>query len=233
MSDANKKVLEMVEQKKITAAEGDALLAAMRADGRFAPRLLVDPYERLTTGTMLAVGAIAAVLSAVAAVALGIRYDGFLDLHGPMGAVSAALAIAEQAVAWPLSAAVLWLVALPFARGARAVDFLAVTGFVRLLYLVFGAAIALVAPAPEALAGVLRHATTSPALVLGDLASMIPVIVVGLLLAGWSITMLVFGFRHASGLRGGRLAGAFVAALVAAEIVSKLALWAVALALRV
>ena len=227
MSDAKKKVLEMVAQRKITAAEGDALLAAMRAEGKFVPRLLIDPFGRLTTGTMLAVGAVSAILSAVAAAALGIRYDGFLDLHGPAGAVPVALAIAEQVVAWPLSAMALWLVALPFARGARAIDFLAVTGFVRILYLVFGAAIAAVAPGPEAVAGVLRHAMTSPASVVGDLASMIPLIVVGLLLAGWSITMLVFGFRHASGLRGGRLAGVFVAALIAAEIVSKLALWAV------
>jgi hypothetical protein len=227
MSDANRRVLEMVEQKKITAAEGDALLAAMRAKSRLTLKVLVDPFDRMSTGAMLSVGGAAAVLCAVAAVALGIRYDGFLDLHGPAASVSPPLAIAEQIAAWPLSAIVAWLVALAFSRGGRFVDFLAAWGLVRILYLLLGVAVVLLSPSPEVLAGMARRAISAPASVLGDLASMIPMLIVSLAMIGWSIAMLVFGFRHASGLRGGRLAGAFIGALLAAEIVSKAALWAV------
>ena len=225
MSDAKRKVLDMVEQGKITTAEADALLAAMREESRFSPKLLFDPYDRVGVAAALVVGALAAIASGFAAIPLGLRFDGYMDIHMAGGAVTAFAAIADQLVAWPLSALVLWLVSLPFARASRLVDFLAVTGLARVLLLAAGVLLAPLTPEPAALADMSRRAMADPASVLGDVASMLPMIGVALVFIGWFIAASVFGFRHASGLRRGRLAAAVVTALLAAEIVSKIAIW--------
>lgn len=226
MSDAKRKVLDMVQQGKITSAEADALLAAMRDRPRFSPRLLFDPYERVGAAAALAVGALAAIASGFAAIPLGLRFDGYMDIHTAGGAVTPLAAIADQLVAWPLSALVLWLVALPFARASRFVDFLAAAGLARVLLLAAGALLAPLTPEPAVLADMSRRALADPASVLGDVASMLPMIGVALVFVGWFVAASVFGFRHASGLRGGKLAGAAVLGLLAAEVVSKIALWA-------
>jgi hypothetical protein len=233
MSDAKKKVLEMVEQKKITAAEGDALLAAMRAAKRFSFLLLVDPFERVSTFAMLAIGAVAAGLSVLIVSGLGlpplksggIRFDGFMDVHMPAGAVGVPLAVGEQLAVWPLSALALWLVALAFERKSRLVDFLAVTGLARAVMLVGGVLISAVAPPSAAMAELAKNAVANPGAALGAVSHMIPMAAIALVFLGWFITASVFGFRHASSLRGEKLAGAFVLALVLAETVSKVALW--------
>jgi hypothetical protein len=235
MNDAKQKVLDMIEQKKITAAEGDALLAAMRDERRFTFRTLFDPFERLSTGAMLAVGALTALLSVLLTSGLGlplsriggVRFDGFLDVHGPQGAVGVPVAVAEQLAAWPLAALVLWLVSLAFARKSRFVDFLATLGAARLVLFVGGALIAIFAPPREELLALAQSADASPIDAGQGLLRMIPVVAVALVFVGWFVAAAVFAFRHASGLRGGRLAAAFVAALVAAEIVTKISLWGV------
>lgn len=234
MTNAKKKVLEMVEQKKITAAEADALLTAMRTERRFSARLLIDPYERLTTSAMLAVGALSAALSVLMVSGLGLptlkfsglRFDGFMDIHLADGPIGPWQTTGHQLAIWPLSALVLWLVALAFEKRSRFIDFLAVTGLARAILLVGGIVIALVAPSASATTEIAKNALTNPGRTLGELVHLIPMAVIALAFAGWFITASVFGFRHASSLRGGRLAGAFIAALFVAEIVSKLAIWA-------
>jgi hypothetical protein len=229
MSDAKRKVLDMVEQGKITSAEADALLAAMQGGRRFSLRFLFDPFERVGLAASLAIGLLAAIASVLAAIPLGLRFDGYLDIHLAPAAVTAVAAIADQVVAWPLSALVLWLVALPFARASRFVDFLAVTGLARVLPLACGILLAPLTPDPELLADMSQRAMSDPTSVLGDVASMIPMIGVALVFVVWFVAASVFGFRHASGLRRGRLAAAVVVALLAAEIVSKVAIWGLGL----
>ncbi|MCK9460096.1 MAG: hypothetical protein M0R80_10695 [Proteobacteria bacterium] len=225
MSDAKRKVLDMVEQGKITTAEADALLGAMREKPRLSLRVLFDPFDRVGVAGGLVVGVVASVVAGLVSIPLGMRFDGFMDIHAASGTVTATAAITDQLVAWPLSAIVLWLVALPFARASRPADFLAATGLVRLLPLVAGVLLAPLTPEPAALAEMSRNAMTDPGAALGDLLSMLPMVAVAIVFAGWFIAATVFAFRHASGLRGGRLAAAAVVALLAAEIVSKAAIW--------
>jgi hypothetical protein len=227
MSDAKKKVLDMVEKKRITAAEGDALLAAMRTEKRSALKLLVDPYGRLSTGAMLAAGAIVAAASVFLAVALDLRFDGFMDIHNQGTGVPPLVAVADQVIAWPLAALALWLVALPFARGCRLVDVLAVSGIARVPIAIAGALLAPLAPSPEEVAAMSQRAAGGPGAILGDLVSMLPMIAVALVFLAWAIALSAFGFRHAAGLRGGKLAAAFVLALLVAEIASKAAVFGV------
>jgi len=220
MSDTRKRVLDMIEQGKITSAEGGTLLRAMSGDRKFRFRMLFDPYERIGTVVSLIVGLATAAASVATAVHFDIRYDGFMDLHMGTGAVSPATAAIDQLVALPVSALILWLIALPFARKARFIDFLATLGVARTLQLVAGLVLAPLTPDPSVLEGMARD----PLAATGDIVGMLPMIVAAVVLVSWFIAALVFAFRHASGLRRGKLAVAFVVAIFAAEIISKLAL---------
>jgi hypothetical protein len=220
MSDTRKRVLDMIEQGRITSAEGGALLRAMSGDRKLRFRTLFDPYERIGTVASLIVGLAAAVASAAAAVHFDIRYDGFMDLHMGTGSVSPATAAIDQLVALPVSALILWLVALPFSRNSRFVDFLSTLGVARVLQLAGGVVLALTTPDPSVLEKMARDPLTAS----GELVGMLPMIVAAVVLISWFIAALVFAFRHASGLRRGKLAVAFVAAILVAEIVSKLVL---------
>ncbi|HUT77547.1 MAG TPA: hypothetical protein VM285_07665 [Polyangia bacterium] len=223
MNDAKRKVLDMVEQGRISPAEGGALLTAM--EGRKGPGfgLLLDPHERLGTVPALAIGAAVAVASAGVAVSMGVRFDGFMDIHTGGGQVLPLAAAIDQLVAWPVSALLLWLCALPFTRQARYIDFLAALGVARVIQLVAGLALAPLSPGEDEL---LRMAQ-NPVAALHGIAGMLPMIIVALALVSWFVAALVFAFRHASGLRRGRLAGAFVLALFVTEAASKAILFAV------
>ncbi len=205
MSDAGRKVLDMVEQGKISSDEGDSLLSAMSDEKRFGFKTLFDPYERVGTLPGIIVGLVVAAASAGVAVSMNVRYDGFMYIHIGAGRVAVGTAIVDQLIAWPVSALILWLVAMPFARKSRFVDFLAVLGVARVLQLIGGLALPALTPDMEVM-------------------GMIPMIIVAVVIISWFITTLVFAFRHASGLRGGKLAIAFIIGIFVAEAASKLIL---------
>ena len=220
MSDAKRKVLDMVEQGKISSDEGDALLSAMKDEKKFSFRTLFDPYDRIGVVSSIAVGVVVAVVSAAVATYFDVRYDGFLDLHTGGGDVDLLAAVNDQLVAWPVSALILWLIALPFARKARFVDFLGALGVARVLQLIAGLALPPLTPPAD----VLERMATDPVSAIGEMTGMIPMILVAVILIGWFIATLVFAFRHASGIRGGKLAGVFVLALFVTEAASKVIL---------
>lgn len=220
MSDARRKVLDMVEQGKISSGEGDALLLAMRDEKRFGFKTLFDPYERVGTLPGIIVGLVVAAASVGAAMYLNVRYDGFMDIHMDAGPVSVGVATIHQLIAWPVSALILWLVALPFARKSRFVDFLAVLGIARVLQLIGGLALPPLTPDME----VMKRMASDPMSTTGEIVGMIPMIIVAVVIIAWFIATLVFAFRHASGLRGGKLAIAFIVGIFVAEAASKLIL---------
>lgn len=217
-TDNRDQILEMVASGKISAAEGNQLLQALEAPRRSRFRWMLNPFDDLTVGPAIAVG----VVTAVAGMVLSrwhVRFDGALDVHVGRAAVSLRQALLDQMVAWPLTSLVLWLGALPLARRTRAADLLAHVGVAR-LPLLWVAAVGICAsphlptpghvapPAPASGALVLLAVLTLPALV-------------------WSVALLYNGFGAASGLGRARGGAVFTGALIAAEVVSKLALgWA-------
>ncbi len=224
MSDTKQKVLSMVQQGKISAPEGEKLLAAMAGSGRFRFKTLIDPFEKISPAAGIAIGLVAAVIGTLAGVYTDVRFDGFLDLHMPGSNVTISSAIADQLVAWPVSALILWLVAAAFSRQGRFIDFLSGAGIARVVILIMGLVMPLVSPDPETLQQMAGGGgVPSPEAVFS--ASMIAMIAVSLVCVPWFIAMIVFAFRHGSGLRGGKLAIGVVVAIVVAETVSKLALW--------
>jgi hypothetical protein len=148
---------------------------------------------------------------------LGVRFDGFLDLHVSGQRVPLGTAVSDQFVAVPLSAGVAWLVARPFRSQAQVVDLLVAIGVARIPTVLGAPIIAVLTPDPARIAELVKNPMAPSPLLLLIAALAMPIV-------AWHITLLVFGLRHATGLRGGRLAAAVVSTIIAAEIVSKVAL---------
>jgi hypothetical protein len=179
-------------------------------------KLAIDPFGRLSrnTGLLLVLGVVAAGLLVAR---LGVRFDGFLDLHSAHQRVPLGTALADQFVAVPVSAAVAWLVARPFRAKPDLVDLLIAIGVARIPTVVGAPIIVLLTPDPARLAELVANPTAPSPLLLLIAAIAIPIV-------AWHITLLVFGLRHAMALSGGRLAAAVVGVIIAAEIASKLVL---------
>jgi len=217
VSSPEERIKELVRARGIDEADAASLLAAVRPP---APaRSSLDPFARWSGEVTSLLGGVVA-LGALATSRLGVRYDGAIDLHvSPAGAVALPLALGDLVVSVPLTALVFFLAARRLARHVRFVDVLGAVSLAR--------APIVLAAAPLALLSRLVGApTTKPS------AALLALACVGLLGLGGHITLLVLGFRSASGARGGRLAGTFVAALFVSEIAAKTVLALLSLFLR-
>jgi hypothetical protein len=212
MTNSREQILEMVASGKISAAEGEALLEALRPKRRWS--WLSDPFERLDATRALALG----VAGAAAGLVLSrfhIRFDGALDVHVSRAAVTLRQALADQLVSWPLLALVLWAAARARGAHARVVDVVANAGVARLPILWVAFVVALLHD----------HLPTNPAdRSRGALAVVLALVVFSLPAIVYAVVLFYRGFRAASGLRGERGGVAFTVGLVAAEVVAKLAL---------
>lgn len=211
MSAFKEQILTMVSSGKITAAEGDELLKAASAPKRSAYRLLLNPFEYVSSMTGLAIG-VAVVVAGFALSRLGVRFDGALDVHPLPTVPSVRDAVLDQLVAWPLTAGIAWLVSLLLARKGRFVDFLGMVGIARIPLLAMGLVAALTQD----------HMPTSAA----DASSVSPLFVMILLAVAlpaltWNLVLFFQGFRTASGTQGAKAVIGFIAAVVLAEVVSK------------
>ena len=212
MTSTREKVLAMVESGKVTPEQGTDLIRALQPQASSTLfRRLLNPFERIQTGVGLAITA-AGMVAALAITQLGIRFDGALDLHRTPLAPPMQIALLEQLLAIGLTAALFWGSAFAFGRGGRLVDYLVAVGIARIPYLLGAMMAVLLIPNPPSVI----TDPAQPQLILAGLLTL-PLIV-------WSISLMVAGVRNASGLRGSKLAGSFIIALLLAEALSKLAL---------
>jgi hypothetical protein len=201
MISPEERVESMQQSGVIGAGQADALMAALGRARRPAWTILVDPFLKHGGGIAAAVGLFVSVVS-LAGSRLGLRFDGFLDMHVGMRSPWN-VAFADQLVAFPLSALVFWVVA--GGRG-RLIDHVGVVGVSRVPALLGGLAGCALLPARGS--GVRL------------LVGVVPVLIA----LGWTIALLYAGHANASGLRGPRLGASLVASIVAAEVLSKAAL---------
>jgi hypothetical protein len=206
MTSTEERIKEIARARAIPESEAAELLAAVRpkTSGK---RSLFDRWS----GEVTSIAGVVVALAGVATSRLGVRYDGALDLHIVPPPVALRAAIVDQVVAVGLTAVIMWAVARAFARNVRVVDVLGAVGVSRLPAVVASVPLALLVPLVPMPPGKPN-------------AAVFVVALVALFAVGLQVYLLVLGFRTATGLRGGRLAKAFVAALVAAEILAKLAL---------
>ncbi|WP_437898560.1 YIP1 family protein [Sorangium sp. So ce124] len=211
MTTPDERVRALVRDNVINPAEGERLLATMspRPPQR-GWRLALNPFERFGGGAAAAAGLAVAALN-VALTRLGVRFDGFLDLHAAPAVISYRTALLEQVVAWPLPALLFWTYARLLRRRVRLIDFLGVIGLSRAPIALAAVALGLLAP-------------RLPAGVPAFTPELAVIAIVGTVCLVWSLALLVRGFRNASGLRGAPLIAGLIGLVLLSEILSKVAL---------
>lgn len=202
----------LIEAGSVAPREGERLLAAIaHEDVRSPAWILVNPFDRFGGGVAALLGLVVSGLS-IGCARLGVRFDGFLDLHvSPRGPVALTTAILDQAVAWVLPAACFWAYGRVVARHVRPVDFLGMVGLARIPLLLASVPVALLSPSRPSI-----PPNLTPAL--------IAIVVIALPCVAWNITLLYQGFKNASGLQGPKLVGGFIAIVLVAEAISKVLL---------
>jgi hypothetical protein len=212
MSSPEERIREIARAQSIDAAEAERLLAAVRP-APVKPGLgLRNPFDRWSGEITSLVGLVVAA-AGIATSRLGVRYDGALDLHVVRGSVPIATALVDQLVAVLVTALVLWGAARLVSR-ARFVDVLGAVGLARTPSVLIAVPLALLVP----------HMPPDPT---KPTPVVLLIALVGLVGIVLQITLLVLGFRTATGTRGSRLAASVVAGLVAAELVTKVVLFLV------
>lgn len=210
MSSPRDKVLELLAAGKIQADEADQLLAALKPDRSRLDVWLLDPFDVIGPGRAWLL-AILVCLGSLALAPLHVRFNGAVDLRHVLGQnIPWTTALADQLVAWPLTALILWGVTAITNRRARLLEMIAFVGAARLPNLVAGCVPAAVVGDPTRF-----DPRSNAALIL--VATSVPFV-------GWLFVTLLSAFRAASGSQGRRLAGLFVTGLVVAEITSKFVL---------
>jgi hypothetical protein len=206
MSSPEERIQELARKRAIAPAEAARLLAAVRPVGESLGAQRgrgLNPFDRLSASQGIVAGLVGCA-AMLAMSKLSIRTNGALDLHTGHAPVAISTAILDQLVAFPFAALLLWGAGRLLARHTRYVDMLATVGLSRVSVAIFGLPLALLGRAtPE-------KAELSPLIFL--------TIVLALLDMGVQITILVLGFRTATGLRGPRLVLGVVGGLVAAEL---------------
>lgn len=206
MSSPREKVLQLVADGKVSAAEGAELLRSLERPRRSRWKFLLNPFEVLRPPVAWALCVLGLALSAVM-VAFGVRFDGALDVHASPHPSTWKDGL-DLFAAWTVLAACLFG-ASRLARGkARLTDSLLVVGIARMA-LVPVAVLARLMPQPKL--------PLSEQEQLHLLALAVPV----LPLVGLFFVLLVLGFRTASGLRGLRLGVTVTLAIIVAELITK------------
>jgi hypothetical protein len=211
------RVQALVAAGKISSAEGGALLGALSNASPISIRrsLLsecINPFTRLGGGRSALLGLAIALLS-VLATRLAIRFDGALDLHAVTHGISAQSAALEQCVVWGTTASLFWVAASLLGAAPRFVDMLGAVGLAHLPTLLLAVPVGLLSP---------RNIAPDVSAILTP--SLAAIAFFGILSVVWNITWLYQGFKNASGLRGVRLVGGLIAALVVSEVATKLIL---------
>jgi len=225
----SERVRRLVASGAATPEEGERLIAAMVEDAATKARAhamghtkesllktLLHPYDRYGGGVAATIGLVVSVVS-IGVTLLGVRFDGFLDLHvrplssGTSGVHAIATSAAEQGIVWVLPALCYWAYARLFSRHVRVLDFLGMVGLARVAVLL--SVIPVLALTPH-----IQDPTSlqSP--------SMLALVTVALLMLAVHITLLYQGFKNASGLAGVKLVGGFIGLLIVVEMITKLAL---------
>ncbi len=155
----------------------------------------------------------------------GVHLDGALDLHITNKAPSAGLVAAESLIAWLTLGIMFMVFSRVFGGGGSVSDHLAAAGLGRFPF-IFAALIS----SRDLLGKAMLKAVTATgdAVTIRPQDLLTPAVIVGslviLMLSAWMIAALLYGFKTASKMTGGKMAAAFVIAMIVAEVISKLLL---------
>ena len=223
MTSQEERVVAMVRDGAITEEDAHRLIGALRTRPRlWAIHMAYKPMELLSTRTARIAAIIITALSILVA-RPGVRFDGALDLHRVVGPLRWNLVLLDAANAVLLTATVLWLAGRLAARGVRWIDFVLAVAIARAPQVVAGVATYLIMPDPrmmqEAVVATLTRNAPLPASLYVSGILLPPFLI-------WFVVLLYQGFRTSSGLHGARAGVTFTLGIIAAEIVTKIVLFA-------
>jgi len=210
MNEPREKVLNLVASGKISATEGQLLLGALKPARSRLSVWLLSPFE-LARPAQVWLAALLVCGGSLALRPLNIHFDGAIDLHVLETAASWPLALLEQAVAWPLTALVFWLLGLVSRQRAPLLELLGFVGAARTPHLLAALAVSLIRSSAGEGDG-------------GAVGALMLVLVLPLVI--WTCWLLYHALRTAVGARGVKLTLTYFAALVLAEVTSKMVLGA-------
>ncbi|UCC68889.1 MAG: hypothetical protein JSV79_02895 [Armatimonadota bacterium] len=194
---------------------------------------LFTPFRYVAGGTSLALGLGAIVVAGLLGALSKTHFDGVLDVHTGRPSPTIWLYPAEGLIDWAALAVVLFVVGKVVSRTAfRAVDLFGTQAMARWPMVIV--TLATLAPPYQRysdyvgyklsrLEGWMRS-PSSDALVSSDVIVFGLVVLVMILAAVWMVALMYRSYAVCCNLRGGRAIGSFIAGLILAEAISKLAI---------
>lgn len=185
-------------------------------------KALFNPFEEYSENSLLAVGIITTVIASFLAYFLNIRFDGVFDMHyGNQGFWTQTLV--DNAINIAVMSVCLYLAALVINKKTRLIDILAVAIIARTpIYL---SLLINIGGKVEDLSQEVISAVSNQDFITisgNSIAILLLVGIVSITMLIWYVVLLFRGFKVASNAKGKLPVFLFVAAIVLAEIVSKL-----------
>ncbi len=197
-------------------------MAAEARPGSAVWRWLFNPFHYVAGGQALAIGMGVIVLTGLAGAAGKFHFDGVLDFHGPFAA-PLWLFVGEGFVDWVSMGAMLLIVGWIVSRSKiRPIDVFGTQALARTPMLI----VALLALTPGFQPSVLLHPAGASSV---DLVTTAVVVIVMLVMLVWMVALMYRAYAVSCNVQGVKGAFSFIAALIAAEIVSKLGIWGMSL----
>lgn len=188
--------------------------------------LLFKPFERYSETTLLLVGFGFTLLSALAAFAFNVRYDGVLDMHA-VKEVSLQQVLIDTAVNLVSLFTFFYLAAVIVYKRARPVDLLSTVLVARIPMVLLP--LLNVNNYSYNVAKELIEATKNiqegPEQILSFLPFLGLTVVMLLVVTAWYVALLYNGFKVATNAKGAKPVVLFIAAILLAEILSKTLLY--------
>lgn len=189
--------------------------------------VLFSPFQRIAGGPALGLGLAAIVVTALIGAPQGLHFDGVLDMHAGMRAPWWVF-VGEGLINW-ISLALMLLAAgrLLSKTAFRSLDLFGTQALARWPTILI--ALACLAPGFHRYTEAIVRSLSSlkpgvvPTLPPGGADAFVFILVTVATLAGivWMVALMWKSFSHCCNLRGGKAVGAFVVALIAAEVLSK------------
>jgi hypothetical protein len=210
----------LLQDGRITPDDHATLIKALERGHRLhfgaSTEIVVNPFRKISTGAMMALGVLIALLASVVGSKLAIYFPGVLDFQviGEGKRVYSVVELMVQnSINGLLVGAVFFLGSLfSRQRNLRFVDFIGSALFARAPYTIFLMVLAVLSPiVPDLLP---RKEAAHPSLAVLALA----VLAIGFL--AWQMTLMFFALKESSGLKGKALWICYVAGIVIAEAAS-------------
>jgi len=205
----------------------DIELKTISPQNRTLKQWLFNPFQFIAGGSALLLGALIILITAYIGSLSNTHFDGVLDIHSGLTA-PLWFFFAEAAIDWLCLSVVLLITAFFVSRSSfRIIDIFGTGALARIPYFF---AILVTLPkgfsrfAEYLAAKSMNQPTTITTAKLDVLLFAVGIVVVLLMLV-WMVVLMYRAYAVSCNIKGGKAIGSFIAGLIIAEVLSKLAIW--------